>query len=130
MVVSLPSASVGGQTLPIWRVFWNLFGSSNQLLAALALLAVTVWLRRRGRSVWYTLGPTVFMLVMTLWSLAVTLQQHLARMQAGGVATAHHVEFAVALLLAAMAAWLAVEAVVMLRARPAATLAAAPAAGR
>lgn len=115
VVVSLPPASVGGQTLPIWRVFWNLFGSSNQLLAALALLAVTVWLRRRGRPVWYTLGPTVFMLAMTLWSLAVTLEQHLVRARAGVAATAHHVEFGVALLLAAMAAWLVVEAILLAR---------------
>jgi carbon starvation protein len=115
VVVSLPPASVGGQTLPIWRVFWSLFGSSNQLLAALALLAVTVWLRRRGRSVWYTLVPMVFMLAMTLWSLSVTIEQHLARMQAGIAAMAHHVEFGVAVLLAAMAVWLVVEAVLLAR---------------
>ncbi|NJK31236.1 MAG: hypothetical protein HC927_01815, partial [Deltaproteobacteria bacterium] len=53
------------------------------LIAALALLAVTVWLRTRGRSVWFTLGPTVFMLVMTLWSLGVTIHQHLGRLAAG-----------------------------------------------
>ncbi|MBE2213353.1 MAG: carbon starvation protein A [Opitutaceae bacterium] len=118
IVVSLPPASVGDQVLPIWRIFWNLFGSSNQLLAALALLAVTVWLRQRGRPVWLTLGPTAFMLAMTFWSLAVTLQLHLARVQAGAAATAHHVEFGVALLLAAMALWLIVEAVLILRRRP------------
>jgi len=130
VVVSLPPATVGGQTLPIWRVFWNLFGSSNQLLAALALLAVTVWLRQRGRAMWLTLGPSLFMLVMTLWSLTVTLQVHLVRMRDGAAATAHHVEFGVALLLAAMSVWLVVEAVLVIRVRPPGPLAAAPAPGR
>jgi len=130
VIVSLPPATVGGQALPIWRVFWNLFGSSNQLLAALALLAVSVWLRSRGRPVWLTLGPMAFMLVMTFWSLAVTLQQHLARVQAGPVATAHHVEFGVALLLAALAVWLVVEAALHMRKRPPGSFARAPAAGR
>ena len=131
LVVSLPPASVGGQVLPIWRVFWNLFGSSNQLLAALALLAVTVWLRSRGRSMWFTLGPTVFMLAMTLWSLGLTVNQHLARIAAGPAALAHHVEFGVALVLAAMAIWLAVEALLLTRRKPpeAATGLTVPAAG-
>jgi carbon starvation protein len=31
---------------PVWLLFWNLFGASNQLLAALTLLGVTVWLWR------------------------------------------------------------------------------------
>src|SRR4029450_13855145 len=29
---------------------WRIFGASNQLLAALTLLALSVWLRRRGRN--------------------------------------------------------------------------------
>ena len=37
VVVSLPPAVVNGQQIPLWRAFWNLFGTSNQLLAALAL---------------------------------------------------------------------------------------------
>ena len=32
--------------VPVWQIFWNLFGASNQLLAALTLLGVTVWLWR------------------------------------------------------------------------------------
>jgi len=55
-----------------YRAFWTLFGTSNQLLAALTLLAVTVWLHRTGRRYWYTLAPMLFVMVVTLWSL--TLQ--------------------------------------------------------
>lgn len=50
---------------------WPIFGSANQLLAALALLAVTVWLSRSGINRLYTLVPMVFMFAVTLSSLAV-----------------------------------------------------------
>jgi carbon starvation protein len=115
VVVALPPAMVGGQPIPVWRAFWNLFGTSNQLLAALALLGVTVWLGRRGRSVWYTLGPTLFMLAMTMWSLVITVQVHLGRLAAGTAVTVHHVEFAVVMLLAGMALWLVGEALLLAR---------------
>ncbi|MFM8684466.1 MAG: carbon starvation protein A, partial [Chthoniobacterales bacterium] len=36
IVLSIPPLVVDGQTIPAWRIFWNLFGMSNQLLAALA----------------------------------------------------------------------------------------------
>ncbi|HYC70954.1 MAG TPA: carbon starvation CstA family protein [Opitutaceae bacterium] len=115
IVVSLPPAQVGAQQLPVWRVFWNLFGSSNQLLAALALLAVTVWLRHRGKPVWITIGPTILMLVMTVWSLGLALATHLDRMRAGSASMVHHIESGVAALLLVLAAWLVVEALLLAR---------------
>lgn len=57
---------------PVWQLFWNLFGASNQLLAALTLLGVTVWLWRTRRAmwVWFVTGiPTVIMYVMSTWAL-------------------------------------------------------------
>jgi carbon starvation protein len=52
-----------------WRTFWVLFGTSNQLLAALSLLGISVWLKRSGKRAWYTWAPMVFVMVITLWSL-------------------------------------------------------------
>ncbi len=118
VVVALPPAEIGGQQVPIWRVFWNLFGSSNQLLAALALLAVTVWLRHRGKSVWTTLGPTILMLIMTVWSLGLTVTMHLERLRAGSAALVHHVESGVAVLLLIMSLWLVIEALLLAREKP------------
>ena len=46
-----------------YEVVWKIFGSSNQLLAALTLLVGSAWLLAHGRPVWYTLVPAVFMLV-------------------------------------------------------------------
>jgi carbon starvation protein len=49
--------------------YWTLFGTSNQLLAALTLLAITRWLMRTGRNYWITLAPMLFVLTVTLWAL-------------------------------------------------------------
>ena len=50
--------------------FWTLFGTSNQLLASLTLLAITVWLMRTGRPYWFTAAPMFFVLSITLWALS------------------------------------------------------------
>lgn len=52
-----------------YRAFWTLFGTSNQLLAALTMLGVTVWLRRQGKRTWYVAIPGVCVGVITVWAL-------------------------------------------------------------
>ena len=52
-----------------YLVAWPIFGTSNQLLASLTLLAVSVWLVRSGRRAVYAIIPMAFMLAMTMWSL-------------------------------------------------------------
>lgn len=50
-------------------LLWPLFGTSNQLLAGITLMLVSVWLKRQGRPVVFTLAPMLFLLVMTLWAM-------------------------------------------------------------
>ena len=52
---------------------WPLFGAANQLLAALALLAVCAWLGNIGRNNKMFYFPMIFMLVVTLYSLFQTI---------------------------------------------------------
>lgn len=52
-----------------WTRFWTLFGASNQLLAALTLLTVSVWLKQSGKRVAFTLIPLLFVLFVTVWAL-------------------------------------------------------------
>jgi carbon starvation protein len=59
----------GGQPLPVWKAIWPLFGTANQLLAALVLLVLTVWIRKMGKNCLWTFLPMAFMLTMTVWSL-------------------------------------------------------------
>ena len=61
-----------GIPIPAWKAFWNVFGASNQLLAGLALIGITVWLLNTAphRKVWIvTLVPAVWMFVMSNWAL-------------------------------------------------------------
>jgi len=66
------ATDASGNVIPSWRVFWPLFGASNQLLAAIGLLGITVWLHRtyRAKWVWPIAGiPTLIMYVMSGWAL-------------------------------------------------------------
>lgn len=55
-------------------VIWPLFGTTNQLLAGLTLLVITVMLVRLGRPMYYTLIPLIFLLIMTVFALIVQLK--------------------------------------------------------
>jgi carbon starvation protein len=54
-----------------WKAIWPLFGSANQLLAALALLAVSLWLKARGRKRTFVRIPMIIMFVITVSALCV-----------------------------------------------------------
>jgi carbon starvation protein len=55
-----------------WVYLWQMFGASNQLMAALSLLVVTVWLKSEKRNPSYALYPMLFMYVTTLFATCVT----------------------------------------------------------
>jgi carbon starvation protein len=55
-----------------WVYLWQMFGASNQLMAALSLLVVAVWLKSEKRNPTYAVVPLVFMYVTTLAATAVT----------------------------------------------------------
>ena len=52
-----------------FKYIWPIFGSANQLMAALTMLVVAVWLAARSRPSWFAVGPAVFMMITTLVSL-------------------------------------------------------------
>jgi carbon starvation protein len=94
-----------------YRFFWTLFGTSNQLLAALTLLAVTVWLRRSGRRFWYTLLPACFVMTVTVWSLVSQAISGLRSIDAAtGIVQIGSINGVVSLMLLGLAALLMAEA--------------------
>jgi carbon starvation protein len=52
-----------------FTTLWPIFGSANQLLAALALLTIAVWLIRKQINAWFVTIPMFFMFTVTLASL-------------------------------------------------------------
>ncbi|MEB1806360.1 MAG: carbon starvation protein A [Bacillaceae bacterium] len=56
-----------------WERVWPLFGSANQMLGALALLAVSVWLIKIGAKAYYVVIPMFFMFVVTVSALGVLM---------------------------------------------------------
>jgi carbon starvation protein len=57
----------------IWLVpflqIWVMFGAANQLMASLALLLVTLWLKNKGKNYQWTFWPFVFMFITTIGAL-------------------------------------------------------------
>ncbi len=64
-----------GAAIPAWKTYWNTFGASNQLLASLALVGITVWLMntesKRSKLWLVSFVPAVFMYIVSMWSLCI-----------------------------------------------------------
>jgi carbon starvation protein len=93
---------------PAGLALWALFGSTNQVLAGLTLLTVTVYLKRKGWNYWYTFIPMVFMLVVTVAAMLYNItsiylpQRQLLLLGVGGC-------------VFVLSVWLAMEAVLRFR---------------
>ncbi len=84
---------------------WPLFGATNQTLAALALVIITLYLEKQGGLKWLVSGiPAVFMAVITIWAVIVNQIQygadHNALLQA------------INLCILLIAAWVVVEGLI------------------
>jgi carbon starvation protein len=55
-----------------WVYLWQMFGASNQLMAALSMLVVAVWLKSEKRDPTFAVLPMIFMYVTTLAATLVT----------------------------------------------------------
>lgn len=72
--------------VPAWKLIWPVFGASNQLVAALALLAIAVWvkngLKKDNRFVMY---PFFFMLATTMAALFLLIKANLSNFLLSGI---------------------------------------------
>ena len=78
MYVSTTITVVLGALLAIggWSKIWPIFGSANQLLAALALMAVALWLKKNKKSFNMLTIPMIFMLIVTLTALGFLIKSN------------------------------------------------------
>ncbi|MBX5484523.1 MAG: carbon starvation protein A [Myxococcaceae bacterium] len=100
VTVLVPLTFVLAADAGAWKYFWTLFGTSNQLLASLSLMGISVWLKRSGRRYWYALYPMVFVTAVTVTSLL--LQIHGAFFK-GTATTVQQINGVVCVVLLALA---------------------------
>ncbi|MGN8833231.1 carbon starvation CstA family protein [Selenomonas montiformis] len=62
---------------------WPLFGAANQLLSALVLISLAVFLRTTGRKGWMLYVPMTFMFIVTMTALVMSVAGGIAKLQAG-----------------------------------------------
>lgn len=105
-LMKIPDPSTG-QLKPAGTILWALFGTSNQLLAGLALLVVSLYLRSLGRPTTFTAAPMCFMLVVTVTALLLSIRNFWVQ--------GNWFLLGFACLILALAFWLIVEAVLTLR---------------
>lgn len=93
-------------------LLWPLFGTSNQLLAAISLLIVTIWLNKRGRPVIYTAIPLIFLLIVTLWAM---FNQLFFEWSGWGGSDSNLLLFAFGSVIFCFAVWIVLEALALTR---------------
>ena len=97
-----------GSHASAWSIFWGTFGASNQLLAALALIGVSVWLKNVIKTpyVWLvSFLPAVWMYFMSMWSLMIDVRNGIVKQSFGAVPI-------VALILIILAILVGIECVI------------------
>jgi carbon starvation protein len=82
-------------------VLWPLFGSLNQLMAALALGVVSLWFYLRKIPIWYTAIPMILVLSVTLWAMGKNLLSF--------IRDGEYVLVILSALILSLTAWLAVS---------------------
>lgn len=92
-----------------WNKIWPVFGASNQLVAALALIVLTAWLFCKGKTLRFTLIPAIFMAVTTIAALIYQLINYYSGK--------NYFLFAVSLILIALAVFMIIEAYITFRKR-------------
>ena len=90
---------------------WAIFGSANQLLAALALLAIAAWLKNIGKKSFMCWAPMFFMLAVTIASLYINTKTQIGLISAGGADWGPYAQAILGVLLIVLAVVLAIEGV-------------------
>lgn len=83
-------------------ILWPLFGATNQLLAGLALMVITVYLAKKNKPTIYTLIPMIFMIVMTGWGMVYNIISYFN--------TADWLLFVIGIIIMILEIWMIIEA--------------------
>ncbi len=96
----------GGEGLS-WKRLWPIFGATNQMLAGLSLLVLTVYLYRKGRNILFTLIPLIFLIFMTSTAMVLSLKEF--------IRSRNWILTILSVLLLSFSAWITLEAINVVR---------------
>ncbi len=96
----------GGEGLS-WKRLWPIFGATNQMLAGLSLLVLTVYLYRKGRNILFTLIPLIFLIIMTSTAMVLSLKEF--------IKSRNWILTILSVLLLSFSAWITLEAINVVR---------------
>ncbi len=82
-------------------ILWPLFGTANQMLAALALLVATVYLVRKKKPIAVTIIPFIFMVIVETWALVYNINNFLGQ--------SNMLLFTIGLILLILEVWMVIE---------------------
>ena len=108
LLLVLVGCVLGGLSL---NQIWGLFGTANQLLSGLALLAVASWLGEAGKNNKMFFVPMCFMLLATLVSLSLTVWRKLVLIGEGNAPWGDWFQLLFAVGMAVLAVFLVIEGV-------------------
>ena len=79
VLVYVKTTGPDGKPVPAWAVIWPVFGASNQLVAALAILGIAMWIiRGLKKKATFMLVPFWFMLFTSMAGLVVEIRATLS----------------------------------------------------
>ena len=96
----------GGEGLS-WKRLWPIFGATNQMLAGLSLLVLSVYLFRKGRKTIFTLIPMIFLIIMTSIAMILSLRDF--------IRSGNWVLSILSLFLLSFSFWIILEAITVVR---------------
>jgi len=85
-------------------ILWPLFGATNQLMAGLALLVVTVWLLRMKKPAYITMLPMLFIIFMTSWAMGINVMNYYT--------SGSNLLLVLSVLMILLEVWVIVEAII------------------
>ncbi len=96
----------GGEGLS-WKRLWPIFGATNQMLAGLSLLVLSVYLFRKGRKTIFTLAPMIFLIIMTSTAMVLSLKDF--------IKSGNWILSILSIFLLSFSVWIILEAVTVVR---------------
>ena len=91
-----------------WKL-WPIFGASNQMLAALTLMVLSLYFWKKGKNILPLIIPMIFIMVITIVSLIIKANEF--------IGSGNYILFSITLILVGLITWMIFEGFLQLKER-------------